>query len=225
MVTYHQAHKLDKYMIEFFKTLLDPSILISTVGTLGVIGIIFIETGLLVGFFLPGDSLLFTAGFFASQGYVSLAGLLIGTFLAAVIGDTIGYSIGKKIGPTLFTKEDSVFFNKKHIARARDFYDKHGKKTIILARFMPVVRTFAPVVAGIGNMSYRTFLAYNIIGGFAWTWSMVWLGYGLGSLIPNPDTYIIPVVLVIVLISSFPALREIWRNRKELMDSFSRSRE
>ena len=212
-------------MMEFLKTLLDPSILISTVGTLGVIGIVFVETGLLIGFFLPGDSLLFTAGFFASQGYVSLAGLLIGAFVAAVIGDTVGYSIGKKLGPALFTKEDSVFFNKKHIARAQHFYEKHGKKTIILARFMPIVRTFAPVVAGIGNMEYKTFISFNIIGAFLWTWGMLWAGYGLGSLIPDPDKYVLPIVLVIVAVSSAPAVRELWRNRKELMDSFSKSQE
>ncbi|MEK7646306.1 MAG: VTT domain-containing protein [Patescibacteria group bacterium] len=212
-------------MFDFLHTFLDPSTIISTVGTLGVIGIIFTETGLLIGFFLPGDSLLFTAGFFASQGYVSLWGLLIGTFLAAVVGDTVGYHIGRKIGPAIFTREDSLFFNKKHIARAQQFYEKHGKKTIILARFMPIIRTFAPVVAGIGNMNYRTFLAFNVIGGLLWTWGMVWLGYGLGSLIPNPDRYIIPVVLVIIAVSSFPALREIWRNRKELMSSFSSPRE
>lgn len=204
-------------MIEFIHTLLDPRIIIPVVGTLGVIAIIFAETGLLVGFFLPGDSLLFTAGFFASQGYVSLAGLLIGTFLAAILGDTVGYALGKKIGPSIFKKEDSFFFNKKNIERAQIFYEKHGKKTIILARFMPIIRTFAPVIAGIGNMNYRVFLSFNIIGGFIWTWGMIWLGYGLGSLIPNPDKYVLPVVLIIVSISSFPALREIWKNRKELM--------
>ena len=151
-------------MLEFLHTLLEPKTLIMTLGTLGVIAIIFIETGLFFGFFFPGDSLLFTAGFLASQGYVSLAGLLIGTFLAAVIGDSFGYTFGKKVGPTLFSREDSVIFNKKHIARAQHFYEKHGKKTIILARFMPIIRTFAPIVAGIGNMRYRTFATFNIIG-------------------------------------------------------------
>src|SRR3989344_9332548 len=145
-------------MLEFLHTLLEPKTLIMTLGTLGVIAIIFIETGLFFGFFFPGDSLLFTAGFLASQGYVSFAGLLIGTFLAAVIGDSVGYAFGRKVGPAIFTKENSLFFNKKHIARAQHFYEKYGKKTIILARFIPIVRTFAPLVAGIGNMEYRTFV-------------------------------------------------------------------
>jgi len=196
-------------MLEFLHTLLEPKTLIMTLGTLGVIAIIFIETGLFFGFFFPGDSLLFTAGFLASQGYVSLAGLLIGTFLAAVIGDSFGYTFGKKVGPTLFSREDSVIFNKKHIARAQHFYEKHGKKTIILARFMPIIRTFAPIVAGIGNMRYRTFATFNIIGAFVWTWGMLWLGYGLGELIPNPDKYVIPVIIVIILLSATPTLFQI----------------
>ncbi len=203
--------------MDFLHTLLDPSSIIPTIGTLGVIAIIFTETGLFFGFFLPGDSLLFTAGFFASQGYVSLPWLLIGTFVAAVVGDSVGYAFGRRVGPAIFTKEDSLFFNKKYIARAQSFYEKHGKKTIILARFVPIVRTFAPIVAGIGNMDYRTFISYNILGAFVWTWGMLWLGYGLGSLIPNPDKYVLPVVIVIILVSASPALREIWKNRKELM--------
>lgn len=196
-------------MLELFHTLLEPKTLIMTLGTLGVIAIIFIETGLFFGFFFPGDSLLFTAGFLASQGYVSFAGLLVGTFLAAVIGDSVGYAFGRKIGPALFAREDSVIFNKKHIASAQHFYEKHGKKTIILARFMPIIRTFAPIVAGVGNMKYRTFLTFNVIGAFIWTWGMLWLGYGLGALIPNPDKYVIPVVIVIILVSAAPAVKEI----------------
>lgn len=198
-------------MIEFIHALLEPKTLIMTLGTLGVIAIIFIETGLFFGFFFPGDSLLFTAGFLASQGYVSMAGLLVGTFVAAVIGDSVGYAFGKKVGPTIFAKEDSKIFNKQYIVRAQHFYEKHGVKTIIIARFMPIIRTFAPIVAGIGGMKYRTFITFNIVGGFIWTWLMLWMGYGLGSLIPNPDKYIIPVVLVIILISATPVIREIWR--------------
>ncbi len=177
-----------------------------TLGTIGVIAIIFVETGLFFGFFLPGDSLLFTAGFLASQGYVSFAGLLVGTFIAAVIGDSVGYAFGKKVGPALFAREDSVIFNKKHIARAQHFYEEHGRKTIILARFMPIIRTFAPIVAGIGGMPYRTFITFNILGAFLWTWGMLWLGYGLGELIPNPDKYLLPVVIIIVLLSAGPTL-------------------
>ena len=198
--------------LTFLHNIIDPHTMILTLGTLGVIGIIFIETGLFFGFFFPGDSLLFTAGFLASQGYVSLAGLLVGTFLAAIIGDSLGYAFGKKIGPALFSREDSIIFNKKHIVRAQHFYEKHGRKTIILARFMPIIRTFAPIVAGIGGMKYRTFFAFNVIGAFLWTWGMLWLGYGLGALIPDPDRYVIPVVLVIIVISATPVLREVWKN-------------
>jgi membrane-associated protein len=202
--------------MEFISQLIHPENLIMTLGTLGVIAIIFLETGALFGFFFPGDSLLFTAGFLASTGHVSLPVLLVGTFVAAVVGDSVGYAFGKRVGPRLFSKEHSILFNKEYITRAQEFYEKHGRKTIILARFMPIIRTFAPIVAGVGNMEYRTFLVFNIIGGFVWTWSMLWLGYGLGELIPNPDRYIIPVVLVIVAVSSAPAIREIFKKGIEM---------
>lgn len=193
---------------------LQPELLVGTLGILGVIAIIFSETGLLIGFFLPGDSLLFTAGFLASQGYISLPWLLVGTFLAAVIGDSVGYTFGRKVGPSIFNKDDSLLFNKKYIVDAQSFYQKHGKKTIILARFIPVVRTFAPIVAGVGNMDYKTFLSFNIIGGFVWTWALLLLGYGLGAVIPNPDKYIIPVIAVIIIISIVPVIREFLKRWK-----------
>jgi membrane-associated protein len=196
---------------EFFHTILHPETLIMTLGTLGVIAIVFVETGLFVGFFLPGDSLLFTAGYLATQGYVSLPILLVGAFIAAVLGDSVGYAFGKNVGPAIFNKEDSTFFNKKHIVRAQNFYEIHGKKTIILARFVPIIRTFAPVVAGIGNMRYKTFLTFNIVGAFVWTWGALLLGYGFGSFIPNPDRYIIPTVIFIAVVTSLPALKEIFK--------------
>lgn len=199
--------------IEFIKNLIDPEIIIQTVGVIGVIAIVFLETGAFFGFFFPGDSLLFTAGFFASQGYLSLPLLLIGAFIAAVIGDSVGYAFGKRVGPALFTKEDSIFFNKKHIARAQHFYEKYGKKTIVLARFVPIVRTFAPIVAGIGNMQYKVFITFNILGGFLWTWSMLWLGYALGSLIPNPDRYVLPVIVLIIIFSGMPVLFELLKKK------------
>jgi membrane-associated protein len=188
-----------------------PETIISAVGTLGVIAVVFLETGAFFGFFFPGDSLLFTAGLLASQGYVTFAGLLVGTFLAAIIGDSVGYAFGRKVGPAIFKKEDSVFFDKKYIQKADEFFQKYGKKTIILARFVPIVRTFAPIVAGVGKMPYRDFIIFNILGAFLWTWSMLWLGYLFGSVIPDPDRYILPVILVIILVSSFPALREIFK--------------
>ncbi len=193
---------------------LNPQVIITTVGLLGVIAIVFAETGLFFGFFFPGDSLLFTAGFLASQGYIWFPGLLIGTFIAAVLGDSVGYAFGKRIGPALFGKDDSVFFNKQHIVRAQRFYENYGKKTIVLARFIPIVRTFAPIVAGIGNMPYRVFLSYNIIGGFLWTWAMIWLGFALGRLIPNPDRYVLPIVAIIIIVSVIPPIREFLKNRK-----------
>ncbi len=203
---------MDFSFINYFT---DPRTIIETLGLIGVIVIIFLETGVFFGFFFPGDSLLFTAGFLASQGYISFPILLVGTFVAGVVGDSVGYAFGNKIGPKLFSREESLFFNKKHIKRAQDFYDKYGKKTIILARFMPIVRTFAPIVAGVGNMQYRTFVLFNIIGGFLWTWSMLWLGYGLGSLIPDPDKYVLPVIVIIIVVSAFPGIREVWKQLKE----------
>ena len=196
---------------------LNPETIISSLGMIGVIAIIFCETGLFFGFFFPGDSLLFTAGFLATQGHVSLPILLIGTFIAAVVGDSVGYAFGVRMGPALFTREDSVVFNKEHIIRAQHFYEKYGKKTIIFARFVPIVRTFAPIVAGIGNMKYRTFITYNIIGGLVWTSGMLLMGYVFGSIIPNPDRYIIPVIAVIVIVSASPALIEIFKNARRHM--------
>ena len=204
-------------MIDLIQTLFEPRVLIMTLGTLGVIAIIFIETGLFFGFFFPGDSLLFTAGFLASQGYVSFAGLLVGTFLAAVIGDSVGYAFGKKVGPALFAREDSKIFKKQYITRAQSFYEKHGVKTIILARFLPIVRTFAPIVAGVGGMKYKTFLTFNVIGGFIWTWGMLWLGYALGELIPNPDKYVLPIVLLIIATTAIPTLRQLFRKSKSVV--------
>jgi len=190
---------------------LEPKLLIGAVGIIGVIVIIFAETGLFIGFFLPGDSLLFTAGFLASQGYISLAWLLVGTFLAAVIGDSVGYAFGRKAGPAIFDRPGSFLFDPKNIIRAKEFYEKHGKKTIILARFVPVVRTFAPIVAGVGDMDYRTFLSFNIVGGFIWTWMLLFLGYLLGAVIPNPDRFILPIVAIIVIVSLLPVLRQVFK--------------
>lgn len=192
----------------------DPRTLISTFGLIGIIIIIFLETGFFFGFFFPGDSLLFTAGLLASQGYLSIAGLLVGVFVAAVAGDSVGYAFGKKVGPALFSKEDSRFFSKQHIARAQHFYEKYGVRTIILARFLPIVRTFAPIVAGIGNMRYKTFITYNILGGLIWTVLVIGLGYGFGRVIPDPDRYLLPAIIVIIIVSVFPAVREFLKQRR-----------
>ena len=188
---------------------LDPKFLIEAVGIIGVIAIIFAESGLFFGFFFPGDSLLFTAGLLASQSLLSLPVLLVGSFIAAVLGDNVGYAFGKKVGPALFSRENSFFFNKKHIERSREFFGKYGKKAIILARFMPIVRTFTPILAGVGSMEYRTFFVYNIVGGVIWTFGMALLGYFLGSVISTPDRYILPIVIIIVVLSILPAIRHI----------------
>ncbi len=194
-------------------SILNPNKLIITFGLIGIIFVIFAESGLFFGFFLPGDSLLFTAGLFASQGYFPLSILILGTFLAAIIGDNVGYWTGKKLGPALFVKEDSILFKRKHIAEAQHFYEKYGKKTIILSRFIPIVRTFAPIVAGIGNMEYRIFLTYNILGGFIWTFGITLLGYFLGKTIPNVDKYLLPIILIIIAISFLPALYHLFKRK------------
>ena len=193
--------------------ILDPSFLIQTLGLVGVFAIVFAESGLFFGFFLPGDSLLFTAGILASQGHFNVVLLWLGCMLCAILGDSVGYAFGKKVGPKIFYREDSFFFHKKHIERTRAFYEKYGKKTIVLARFVPIVRTFAPILAGVGQMEYRTFLSYNIIGGVLWSTLLIFLGYGLGSAIPSIDRYLLPMVLAIIVISFLPLLREWIKHR------------
>ena len=193
---------------------LDPAFLIATLGLAGVFVIVFAESGLFFGFFLPGDSLLFTAGLLASQGHFNVLFLWAGTMLCAILGDSVGYAFGRRIGPKLFTKEDSFFFHKDHIHRTEAFYERHGKKTIILARFVPIVRTFAPILAGIGQMEYRTFLMFNVIGGVMWSTSMVFLGFGLGSVIPDIDRYILPIVLGIIAVSFVPIVIEWIKHKK-----------
>lgn len=188
--------------------------IIQTVGYLGVFAIVFAESGLFFGFFLPGDSLLFTAGFLASQGFFNIAILATGCFIAAVIGDSVGYWMGKKYGKRLFHKEESLFFHKDHLVRANTFYKKHGGKTIIIARFMPFIRTFAPIVAGIGDMTYSSFLFYNVIGGFFWAVGLTTIGFYLGNAIPNVDKYLLPIIGLIVFISISPGLYHAFTNKE-----------
>lgn len=183
--------------------------LIKTAGYLGVFAIVFLESGLLIGFFFPGDSLLFTAGFLASQGFLDITVLIIGCFLAAVLGDTAGFYIGRKLGPKIFTRDNSIFFNKKHLDRAQKFYDKHGGKTIVLARFVPVIRAFAPVVAGAGKMNYKRFITFNLLGGILWAIGVTAAGFYLGNLIPNVDKYLLPIVGLIIIASVLPGLHHI----------------
>ncbi len=189
--------------------------IIKTGGYVAVGGIVFAESGLLIGFFLPGDSLLFTAGFLASQGYLDITTLTIVSFICAVVGDSVGYSIGKKFGPHVFNREDSLFFDKQHVQRAEAFYAKHGGKAITFARFIPVVRTFAPVVAGVGQMPYHSFLFYNVIGALVWGVGVPLAGYYAGAFIPNVDRYIIPIVVAIIIISILPGIIHLIKHKAD----------
>lgn len=191
---------------------LDPLFLIQTLGLLGVVGIIFAESCLFFGFFLPGDSLLFTAGFMASQGYFNIVVLIVGCCVGAILGDNIGYWFGSKVGPRIFTKEDSFFFRKSHIKRTQEFYDRYGSKTVMMARFVPVVRTFAPILAGVGSMNYRTFFFYNVVGGIIWSAGFLSLGYFLGSIIPGVEKYITFIILIIIGVSFVPIIYELFKN-------------
>ena len=196
------------FLRELFDRLRDLNALVQWAGYVGLTIIVFVETGLLVGFFLPGDSLLVTAGLLAAQPDFSLNVYLLGAILtvAAVAGDTVGYWIGRTSGPRIFNREDSLLFHRKHLLRAQAFYEKHGGKTIIIARFMPIIRTFAPVVAGVGNMEYGRFLSYNVIGGVAWIWSMLFTGYFLGRWVPGIDRHIEKVIILVVFLSILPAI-------------------
>ena len=185
---------------------IDLTALIIWAGYVGIFIIIFAECGILLGIFLPGDSLLFTAGFLASQGHLNLALLMVICFAGAVLGDNFGYAFGRRVGPAIFKKEDSIFFHKNHLERAARFYDRHGGKTIILARFMPIIRTFAPILAGVGRMNYRVFILYNLAGGALWAIGLTALGYFLGSVIPGVDKYLFPIVLMIIIISMLPGV-------------------
>lgn len=176
-------------------------------GGLILIGlIIFAESGLLVGFFLPGDTLLFPAGFFAAQGQLPLVGLIITVVIAAMLGDNVGYTIGKHAGHHIFRKQNGLLFRRDYIVRAQKFYEKHGGKTIIFARFLPILRTFAPVVAGVGTMPRKRFIVFDAIGAIAWATSVTLLGYWLGSKIPNLDRYLLPAILLAMLLSFGPTI-------------------
>ena len=202
------------WLYEFFSKLGDLEELIRWGGYTALIGIVFCETGIMLGFFLPGDSLLVTAGLFAANGVLDIVGLNLSLMLAAILGDTLGYWIGARGGSRLYSRPDSRFFRRQHLLAARDFYEKHGGKTIVFARFMPIVRTFAPVVAGVAGMDYSKFLFYNIAGGIGWVSSMTLIGYILGKSIPNIDRYIYWVVAVVVLLSLLPGFIHVWRERR-----------
>lgn len=183
-------------------------------GYLGLFLIVFAESGLFFGFFLPGDSLLFTAGFLSSQGYFSIVPLTILLFIAAVGGDAVGYLFGKKVGPKVFSRPQSFFFHPSHIDKTAKFFEKYGSKTILIARFVPIVRTFAPIMAGVGGMKYSTFAKFNMLGGFLWAVGLTVLGYVFGQNVPNADQYVLPIVAVIIVISFIPPIWEYLKERK-----------
>lgn len=217
-------------LIEIFhqiKEILNPKVIIETLLAkggifvyVGLILIVFAETGLAVGFFFPGDSLLVVAGLFAAAGKLNVFVLLTTLFVAAVVGDAVGYYTGMKAGPRIFSRQKSLFFRPSHLQKAHEFYERYGGKTIIIARFVPIVRTFAPIVAGAAQMSYRKFVTFNVVGGFLWVFSMVLTGYFLGGLVEKAfgiklEDHIEKVVIVVVFLSLMPPLIEWLRTRRE----------
>jgi membrane-associated protein len=199
---------------DFFHRFSNLPELVQWAGLIGLTIIVFSETGLLVGFFLPGDSLLVTAGLLAATGYLNVYELAPILTLAAISGNSLGYFIGRTTGPRIFTRENSIFFNKKHAIRAAQFYEKHGRKTIVLAQFMPIIRTFSPVISGVAGMKFKTFLTYNVLGAVLWVWSMLGIGYFLGNYIPGVDQHIEIVVVIVVFISLLPGLISGYRSRR-----------
>lgn len=184
---------------------------------IGIFLFVFAESGLFFGFFLPGDSLLFTAGILASAGHFNAVFLFLGCFVMAVLGDSVGYWFGKKTGPRIFSRPDSFFWNKRNIEKTEVFFKKHGNKTITLARFVPIVRTFAPIMAGVGKMEYKVFLFWNILGGFFWSGVMILAGYFLGNSIKNIDKFILPIVALIIILSIVPVLVQVLQKKKKFL--------
>ena len=207
-------------LMDLFHRVYDVQGIVTWGGLFALVAVVFAETGLLVGFFLPGDSLLVTAGIFCTPAnptgkpILDLLPLLVSVSLAAIVGDTVGYWIGRNTGPRLFTREDSLFFSKKHLMRTKAFYERHGGKTIIIARFMPIVRTFAPVVAGVGQMQYRRFVSYNIFGGIFWVASMTLLGYGLAAAWPDVTKHVEKLIIIIIFLSLLPGMIGYLRSRR-----------
>ena len=201
------------FLWDLFHRIYDVEGLVHVGGIVGLTAIVFTETGLLVGFFLPGDSLLVTAGLFAARGDLDVA-LLVGCLIcAAVFGDTVGYNIGARTGPRLFSRADSLLFNRKHLMTTKEFYERHGPFTIVIARFVPIIRTFAPVVAGIGAMEYRRFIAYNVVGGIGWVLAMVLGGYFLGQIVPDIHDHIHKVIVVVIVLSLLPAIIKVAKDK------------
>jgi membrane-associated protein len=198
----------------FFSTVYNVPELIRAVGLFGLIAIVFAETGLLIGFFLPGDSLLIIAGLFAARGDFNVWVLVTVLTIAAIVGDATGYAIGKRTGRALYNRPDSFLFRREHLRITHEYYEKHGGKTIIIARFIPILRTFAPMVAGVADMGYKRFATYNVVGAFLWVWGMTLAGYALGNTVPNIEQRIHYVVAVVIFVSLLPPAIAWLRNRR-----------
>jgi membrane-associated protein len=206
--------RLTIYDSLLFFMFLDIPQLVKTAGYVGLFGIVFAETGLFFGFFLPGDSLLFTAGILASQGFLDITLTCVILFVAALIGDNVGYTIGRHAGPRLFTRPKSLLFNPEHLKRSHDFFERHGGKAVIIARFVPVVRTFSPVVSGLAQMNYLKFMFYSVVGALLWAVGLTLLGYWLGTTVPNVEHYIAPGIIIIILLSISPGIYHVLKDKK-----------
>src|SRR3989344_9612603 len=193
---------------------LDPIAIVKTGSYLGIAIIVFAESGLLFGILFPGDSLLFAAGLLSAGGFLAFEPLVFFVVVAAIVGDSVGYWFGANVGVNFFKRKDSFFFKQEYLKRTELFYQKYGGRAVVLARFVPIVRTLAPILAGIGSMKYSTFLRYNALGGFLWGMSMLSLGYFLGSIIPDSEQYILPISLIIIVLSFLPILINIFLGRK-----------
>jgi len=208
-----------EFLWDLFHRVYDVESLVRVGGLLALTAIVFTETGLLVGFFLPGDSLLVTAGIFAALGEIDLLTMNLVLSAAAISGDSVGYGIGFKTGPMIFKREDSLFFHRKHLLTAKQFYEQYGGFTIFIARFIPILRTFAPVVAGVGKMHYGRFLAYNVFGGIFWVASMTLAGYFLGTMVPNIQEQIHVVIAVVIFLSLLPGIAKFAREKMRARSS------
>ncbi len=193
--------------------MLDPNSLVKDFGYLGIFITLFLESGVFFGFFLPGDSLLFAAGLLASQGHLNIVGLIFISVIAAILGNNVGYYTGKKAGPALFNRKKSFLFSPKRVAEAHTFFEKEGPQSLILARFIPAVRTFVPIAAGIAKMNYRKFLVFNGLGGLLWGVGVPILGYTLGKKVPSIDKYLLPIIFVIIILSALPVLLAYFKRR------------
>lgn len=193
-------------MLDFFTAIihLDPIAIIKTWSYFGIAAIVFAESGLFIGMFLPGDSLLFAAGLLSASGFLEVVPLVMVVVASAILGDSVGYWLGAKVGDNLFKRKDSRFFKQEYLKRTEHFYQTYGGRAVVLARFVPIIRTIAPMLAGAGSMTYKKFFSYNMLGGFLWGVGMVSFGFSLGSIIPNSEKYLLPLSLVIVVISISP---------------------